>query len=534
MPMTKRQRDRLNADRAQSARISSIEQMVEQFIPVELREYIRFEPNEQGQLRIVASEPFAFDTATRQYRLAQPGEKAAFPVLSPSAFESYYKTPTEAIRFEGREPFRTAFGNFATSAIFPTAQRQWESIDSYGSNPDNPTGSIGNKVLDYGGDATQAIGRAAPILLRYSKRGPVAKALMGAAMSGGGRAAHSALSEGRDESYNGADAIGIGINAAGGAATGLAGALVHGETPEVREPPKNSNADVANEIRRSIGLQKDYPISTSDITNVVKALRSKDNGRLWTAKRWIQEPYLSFTKQHGNEPVEFDKMPIPRSQKLGRPLSRSGRDGGYTLDDWAPTLKTVLGDDLFNSLYGSGAIQDAIPTLNRAYIDPHSELGRAWFGVSPRSRSATAHAAEDVPFLLYPDDNEKKSNSLVARKHRYSTFSDDPVERVVGYLDQQLAHLKDPSLDAQYRKRLEAAAERRAAAKPTAGNSNAPLISIPKWESMQKEGKVIKKAKPASSKLAKAASAVLQGVFTLGQPILDWYRLNKSEAPNAK
>ena len=534
MPMTKRQRDRLNADRAQSARISKIEQLVEQFIPVELREYIRFEPNEQGQLRIVASEPLAFDTATGQYRLAQPGEDAAFPVLSPSAFETYYKTPTEAIRFEGREPFRTAFGNFATSAVFPTAQRQWESIDSYGSNPDNPTGSIGNVALDYGGDVTQAIGRVAPIALRYSKRGALAKGLMGAAMSGGGRAAHSALSEGRDESYNGADAIGIGINAAGGAATGLAGALVHGETPEVREPPKNSLKDVANEMRRSLGLQKNYPIATQDASAVVEALRSKDGGRLWTAKRWVQEPYLSFTEMHGNEPVEFDKIQIPRSQKRGRPLSRSGKDGGYTLDDWAPSLKTVLGDDLFNSLYGSGAIQEAIPTLNRAYTDPHSELGRAWFGVSPKSKSVTAHDAEDVPFLLYPDENEKKSNSLVARKHRYSTFSDDPVERVVGYLDQQLAHLEDPSLDAQYRKRLEKAAERRAAAKPTAGNSNSPLISIPKWESMQKEGKVIKKAKPASSKLAKGISAALQGVFTLAQPILDWYRLNKSEAPNAK
>lgn len=534
MPLTQRQLDKLNADRAQSARISAVERKVETLIPPELREYIRFEPDGQGRIRIVASEPFAFDAATGQYRLAQPGEKVAFPVLAPSAFKTYYKTPTEAIRFEDREPFRTAFGNFGTSALAPTAQRQFESIDPYGSNPDNPTGSIGNKVLDIGGDATQAIGRVAPIALRYSKRGALAKGLLGAGMSGGGRAVHSALSDIRDESYNGADAMGIGINAAGGALTGLAGALVHDEVPEVREKPKNSIKDIGNEMRKSLGLQADYPIAESDAVAVRDALQSKDNGRMWTAKRWIQEPYLSFTREHGNEPVKFDRMPIPRINGTGRARARSGKDGGYSLDEWSPVLKQVLGDDLFNDLYGSEAIQEAIPTLNRAYIDPHSELGRTWFGVSPKSKSAAAHKAEEVPFLLYPDDSHKKSNSLVARKHRYSTFSDDPTERVVGYIDQQLAHLEDPKLDAEYKNRLSQSAERRAAAKPTAGNSNALLITGPKWDSMQKEGKVIKKAKPASGKAAKIGSAVLQAAFTLAQPVLDWFRLNKAEAPNAQ
>lgn len=534
MPMTPRQRARLDADRAQAARIANIEQIVEQTIPADLREYIRFEPNEQGKIRIVASEPFVFDATTSQYRLAQPGEKPAFPVVTPSAFKSYYKTPTEAIRFEAREPFRSAFGNFATSAFAPTAQRQIESIDSYGSNPDNPTGSIPNMALDIGGDAVQGVGRLAPIATRWMKRGPIAKGLLGAAMSGGSRAAHSALSEGRDESYNGADAVGIAINAAGGAATGLSGALVHGETPEVREAPKNTLKDVSDQMRKTLGLQADYPIATSDAVAVRDALRSKDNGRLWTAKRWIQEPYLSFTKEHGNEPVKFDQLQIPRSAKLGRPLARSGADGGYTLDDWATVLKPLLGDDLFNSLYGSGAMQAAIPKLNQAYIGPHSELGRTWFGVSPKSKSATAHEAEEVPFLLYPEENNKKANSLVARKHRYSTFSDDPIERVVGYIDQNLAHLEDPALDAQYQARLKQAADRRAAAKPTAGNSNGLLITIPKWESMNKEGKVIAKAKPASGKAARVASGALQGIFTLAQPLLDWYRLNSAEAPNGK
>lgn len=476
----------------QAASIAKAERLVLDYIPNELRKYIRFEPNPATkQIRLVTSVPMVFDTGHRKYRLADAGENSQITLVSPKAFETYYKTPTEAVRFEGTEPYRTGVGNAFTSVFTPVSQRQFPSIDAYGSDSRSPTGGILEKVKDIALDAERAIGKAIPTALTFMKKpsrmGVLKKAALSGAAGAGTEGLHSAAASLRGEDYNGSEAGQAAIQGLTNAASGGLGGFVTRSQPEYQDPPKNSLKDIEAEAKRSLNLPNDYVMTAADVKAIQAALESADEGSVMTKSGWVQKPYRDFTAKHPDEKVNFKQMPIPRSGRLGRALKADRSEGSYTLEDWNKNLGDVLDKEQLKSIYASDALKTAVPTLNNAYFDRNSQTGRLWFGV-PKSRQAGAESG--IPqrqLLLYPDDPKLRDNSYVVRQHRYSKFSDDPSERVVGLIDDALAYMDDPELDKEYKAAKQKAAERRKAS-PSAANSKAPVISVRKYQQMSKPG----------------------------------------------
>lgn len=400
------------------------------------------------------------------------GPNGGFIPLAPgdAEYDNGYASPREALHFvKGEEPTRTPQGQLAGAAFAPITQHR---IEGDKIRADQKSGAV---------DVAQDVGRgvtkfALPLAAAFATRNPLRAAVTGAAASGIGSVANTGVSKLRNDPYGDT----IGQNLATALATGLGIGLGRHMTTTRQAgrwaeqnakdrlralgvDPKDA-ASLAAESRRRLthGLPEltygDYryaPLREFDERTGAQDIEVKmephavpiegyfdKDGKFVGGKilprKAVEKTSTTTTKSVKNkvpnkagQSVQTETTTVETPDKItttnAGKLTTNGTTNSNKTVVTKTTKKPVITDDIARnwlmknhySVTEPGAIEQAKAILEKAWLNPQSELGLTFFGTRGNElrlpkRDLTAHIVDP------------KASDLERKMYRERAFFEDP------------------------------------------------------------------------------------------------------------